>query len=294
MLGRIRELDGAVTFVTITVALTLVSAIACIPVAAEIEPSSGAMLHASVIYVAVVGWQPLVAYAITRRLFGDKHPFDDGVRPVALRHSMFSVIVAVFVLGVAVVIEAVSHQPGTTTPPEVLSSGFSWPTLVRLVVAFMTIVSILWIQAIIEEVAWRGFLLPRLMQALGPWPGLVVHGVVWGLCYSPLFAVAGASVVRSLGYVVTCGLLGVVLGWIRLSTRSIYASAASNATLTICAGLPLLLVGGGSRFSAAFEPPGWLPLVVVVSMIAWYRPWRRAIAIPLRRIPEPLSLPPSE
>lgn len=293
MLDRLRELNGAVVFVTITVALTLLSALACIPVAEELEPSAGAMLRASVIYVAVVGWQPLVAFAITRRLFGELQAFDEGIRPVALRHSMFSVIVAVFVLAVAVVIETLVHHAGDRAPPEVLST-FSWATVVRLVVAVMAIVAILWIQAIIEEVAWRGFLLPRLMRALGPWPGLIVHGLVWGLCYSPLFAVAGASVMRSLAYVVTCGLLGVVLGWIRLSTRSIYASAASNATLTICAGLPLLLVGETSRFSAAFGPPGWLPLVGVVLMIAWHRPWRRAVAIPWRRIPDPASVPPTE
>jgi membrane protease YdiL (CAAX protease family) len=287
MLDRIRELDSAVAFVTITVALTLLSALACIPVADELEPSAGAMLRASVIYVAVVGWQPLVAFALARRLFPDAQPFDDGIRPVALRHSMASVIIAVFVLGVAVVFETVAHRAGTSAPPQILAT-FSWSTVIRLVVAVMTIVSILWIQAIIEEVAWRGFLLPRLMRALGPWPGLVVHGLVWGLCYSPLFAVAGATVTRSLGYVVTCGLLGIVLGWIRLSTRSIYASAASNATLTICAGLPLLLVGHASRFSAAFEPPGWLPLVVVVVMIAWHRPWRRAITVPWRRRREPV------
>lgn len=293
MLDRLRELNGAVVFVTMTVALTLASALACIPVARELEPSAGAMFRASVIYVAVVGWQPLVAFAISRRLFGEPHAFDDGIRPVALRHSMFSVIVAVFVLGVAVVIETMIHHTDGIAAPEVLST-FSWSTVVRLVMAVVAIVAILWIQAIIEEVAWRGFLLPRLMRALGPWPGLIVHGLVWGLCYSPLFAVAGATVMRSLTYVVTCGLLGVVLGWIRLSTRSIYASAASNATLTICAGLPLLLVGETSRFSAAFGPPGWLPLVGVVLMIAWHRPWRRAVAIPWRRIPEPVSLPRSE
>jgi membrane protease YdiL (CAAX protease family) len=206
---------------------------------------------------------------------------------------MASVIIAVFAFGVAVVFETVGDRAGAGPPPQILSTA-SWSTVIRLVVAVMTIVSILWIQAIIEEVAWRGFLLPRLMRALGPWPGLVVHGLVWGLCYSPLFAVAGASVGRSLTYVVTCGLLGIVLGWIRLSTRSIYESAASNATLTICAGLPLLLVGHASRFSAAFEPPGWLPLVVVIVLIAWHRPWRATIAIPWRRIPERVSRRPAD
>jgi membrane protease YdiL (CAAX protease family) len=283
MKQRIRELDGAVVFVIVTAALTLLSAKLCIPVVDTLEPSAGAMLRASVLYVAVVGWQPLVAFAVARRWFGDERPFDEGIRPVALRDSLFSVVIALFVLAVAVVFETFAHHANASGPPQI-QLVFSWPTVVRLVIAVITIVAILWLQAIIEEVAWRGFVLPRLMRALGPWPGLLAHGLVWGLCYSPLFAVTGASMLRSLGYVVTCALLGVVLGWLRLSTRSIYASAASNATLTICAGLPLLLVGEESRFSAAFEPPGWLPLAAVILLIAWHRPWRSTIVIPWRRV----------
>ncbi len=281
MWQRLRELDGAMMFVVVTLALTLASALACVPAADAVEPSARAMLRASVIYVAVVGWQPLVGFAIARRYFTDERPFDDGIRPVALRDSLFSVIVAAFVLAVAVVVETMlSHRIGEATPQ--VTVDLSWTASVRLIVAFVAIVAILWLQAIIEELAWRGYVLPRLMRTLGAWPGLLVHGLLWGLCYSPLFAVNGASLLQSLGYVVTCGLLGVLLGWLRLASRSIYASAASNATLTICAGLPMLLIGGGSRFSAAFQPPGWLPMVAVIAVIFVHRRWRSAITIPWR------------
>jgi membrane protease YdiL (CAAX protease family) len=276
--ARFRELDGPAVFVIITAVFTLIAAVLCLPLAERIDPVAGAVLRASVIYVAVIGWPPLVAVAITRRWFSElQSPPDDGIRSVPARGSMLSIAIALFVLAVAFVIELTLDQQ-LEEQPSVLGE-LSWSELLRVVIAFVIAIAILWIQAIVEELAWRGYLLPRLMRTLGPWRGLAVHGFVWGVCYAPLFAASGASIARSLDYVVTCGLLGFVLGWLRLATNSIYASAASNATLTICAGLPLLLVGQPSRFSAAFQPSGWLPLAVVVAAIAWYRPWRSAITL---------------
>ena len=65
------------------------------------------MLRASAVYVAVVGWQPLVAYALVRRFVLDARPFDVGIGPIAVRDSLASVIVAVIVLALAVTVEAV-------------------------------------------------------------------------------------------------------------------------------------------------------------------------------------------
>jgi membrane protease YdiL (CAAX protease family) len=268
-----RELYPALAFVLITIALTLLSAIVLVPLVEPSDLDDGFLLRASVLYVAVVGWQPLVARAIVRRVFADRRSFDDGIRPIAARESALSVMLAVFVLAVAVAIEGIHGEPTAVAD--------AWPSVARFALGFAAIVAILYLQAIVEELAWRAYVLPRLMRSLGPWPGLLVHGLVWGLTYAPLF--------RSLGYIVTCCLLGAVLGWLRLATRSIYASAASNATLTIGAGLPLLLVGESSRMSAAFAPSGWLPLAAVVAMIAWYRPWRTAIAIPWRHVPEHIN-----
>jgi membrane protease YdiL (CAAX protease family) len=286
MRRRLFELDAVMVFVVVNLALIVVSAVLCGSVMAEIEPGAGAMLRASLTYVAVVGWQPLAAFAVARRLFAERN-FDDGIRPLGFRDTVVPIVIAMFVVLVAVVIDVVANRAGgnAEAAPRMMPS-YSLIMTVKVLVAFAAVVAILWLQAIIEEVAWRGYVLPRLMRTFGPWPGLAVHGFLWGLCYSPFFAVAGGSVGRTLVFVVTSGLLGIVLGWLRLSSRSIYASAASNATLTICAGLPLVVLGKGSLLSAAFGPLGWVPLAAIIVAIACYRPWRRAIAIPWRRTPE--------
>lgn len=284
MLTRLRELDGTIVFMIFNVALILVSAMICVPCAEQIEPSPASMFRASLIYFAVVGWQPLVAFIVAGWLYKERS-FDAGVRPIALHDSFVAVMIALIVIVIAVIIEAVANHAGAK-PGAQIAPHMSWLAAAKVFGAFVTIVAILWLQAIIEELAWRGYVLPRLMRALGAWPGLLVHGLVWGVCYAPLFAVTGGGLMQSLSFVVTAGLMGAVLGWLRLSMRSIYASAASNATLTICAGLPLVFGGHRSLFSAVFGPIGWVPLAIVIVMIAWHRPWRTAIKIPWRRAPE--------
>ncbi len=283
MLRRLFELDAVMVFLVVNVALIFVSAVVCESMMKPTEPGASAMLRASVMYAAVIGWPPLVAFAVARRLFADRD-LDIGIRPLAMGDSFVAIMSALFVVLVAVVVDVIANRVGgrASAPPHLLESG-SVVSTVKVLAAFAAVVAILWLQAIIEEVAWRGYVLSQLMRTLGPWPGLAVHGVVWGLCYSPLFAVTGGTLTTTLLFVVTSGLLGVVLGWLRLSSRSIYASAASNATLTICAGLPLVLLGERSLLSAAFRPLGWIPLGIIIVSILVYRPWRRAIATPWRR-----------
>jgi hypothetical protein len=236
------------------------------------------MLRASLIYVAAVVWQPILAFALLRRRDADDGPYDEGIRPAAVRHSLLSIVAAMLVLGIAAGVESLVSGPHAWNDGD--------DDIGHMVAVFAVIIALLWIQAILEELTWRGLVLPRLMRKVGEWPGLILHGLGWGLCYVPLLVLTGAGVDRSIELVVTMGLLGVVLGWIRLITRSIYASAAANATLTICAGLPLYVLGESSRFAAALQPPGWIPLVVLVVGIAVHRPWRAAISIPWVPLPE--------
>ena len=113
------------------------------------------------------------------------------------------------------------------------------------------------------------------VATLEPWPagGVLVLAV-------------GTAPDRSLELVITLALVGTILGWLRLSSGSIFASAASNATLTLCAGLPLVLAGMSSSTSAVFEPAGWLPLVAIIGAIAWVPAWRAAVAIPIAPLPD--------
>ncbi len=286
--ARLRMMASPLVFVLVAIALTWLSAAAC---SALVEPSPGrtptGLLRASLVYAAIVGWQPLVAFALVRRVLDRRRRLDYGLRPAATRCSLLSIALAIGMLAAAVAVDAVLTR-ASAAPDPLVAIDVSWAHALRSLSAFCGVVAVLWIQAIAEELAWRGYLLPRLMRTLGPWPGLLLHGALWGACYAPAFVVyAGvASLDRLAAFVVTCGLLGIILGWLRLASGSIYASAASNATLTICAGLPLVLEGTSPSFAAVFQPAGWLPLVVVIVVMASRASWRAAVVVPARALPE--------
>jgi membrane protease YdiL (CAAX protease family) len=196
----------------------------------------------------------------------------------------------IVLLGGAAMVEAMLGGPsGAPTGP---TSTPSWSSTVLTVGAFAAVLAVLWIQALAEEIAWRGYLLPRLMEALGSWPGVLLHGFLWGICYAPIFLVgdrSGGGALRIASFTVTCALLGVVLGWLRLASGSIAASATVNATLTICAGLPLVLRGFPSLLGSVFTPAGWIPMALVIAVIA-ARPALRAMVItPARPLPDYLN-----
>ncbi|GBD16999.1 hypothetical protein HRbin26_01910 [bacterium HR26] len=50
--------------------------------------------------------------------------------------------------------------------------------IAQIVLALTLAVPINSVFAFGEEFGWRGYLLPRLMTLLGPWPGLVLHGAI--------------------------------------------------------------------------------------------------------------------
>jgi membrane protease YdiL (CAAX protease family) len=90
-----------------------------------------------------------------------------------------------------------------------------------------------------EEIGWRGWLTPNL-RPLGTWPCLLLTGVIWGVWHSPIILL-GYNYARTdaLGVVFMtawCVLLGVVFGWLRLRTASVWpavlAHGAINAATT--------------------------------------------------------------
>jgi membrane protease YdiL (CAAX protease family) len=246
------------------------------------------LLRASLLYAAVVGWQPLFALWIVRRVV-DRTFVDHSRRTISPRYTWFSIVLPILLLVGATIVDVLVGASRTAADTGQLAVDGS--DVAVAVAAFLGVLAVLWMQACVEELAWRGYVLPRLMEVSGPWPGLFLHGVLWGACYAPVFLVGNGDVQlgRMAGFVVTCGLLGVLLGWLRLASGSIAASATCNATLTICAGLPLVLQGVSPLFGAVFEPAGWLPMLVLVALIVLRPSWRAAVAVPRRRVPEHLN-----
>jgi uncharacterized protein len=123
-----------------------------------------------------------------------------------------------------------------------------------------------------EELGWRGFLLPRLLP-LGQWKALIISGAIWGVWHAPAIAQGhnypDHPFLGILLMTVFCVLLGIIIGWMYLNTRSPWVAALAHGSINAWAGLPYLFLKPG--FDTALggtltSIPGWL---VMGLFIGW-------------------------
>jgi len=99
-----------------------------------------------------------------------------------------------------------------------------------------------------EELGWRGFLLPRLMP-LGQWKALLISGLIWGVWHVPVIAQGhnypDHPIPGILLMIVFCVLLGIIIGWMYLNTRSPWVAALAHGSINAWAGLPYLFLKPG-------------------------------------------------
>jgi membrane protease YdiL (CAAX protease family) len=134
-----------------------------------------------------------------------------------------------------------------------------------------------------EEFGWRGYLLPRLMQRLGPWPGVLAHGAIWGFWHAPLILLLGYNYpghpVAGVGLFTVTGVLGgVLMAWLQLASRSVVPPTIAHAAFNACAGLPFLLLRGVDPAigGVAYSPIGWLALAGAIALVARHPAFRQA------------------
>ncbi|UCC69650.1 MAG: CPBP family intramembrane metalloprotease [Armatimonadota bacterium] len=96
-----------------------------------------------------------------------------------------------------------------------------------------------------EEFGWRGYLLMRLLP-LGAGRAMVLTGAIWGLWHAPIILQGhnypdhpALGVPLMIGF---CILLGVIFGWLRLASGSVFAAAVAHASINGPANTPLLFL----------------------------------------------------
>ncbi len=92
--------------------------------------------------------------------------------------------------------------------------------------------------ALMEEAIFRGVFQEALTAEWGPWPAIVIQGVLFGVLHSQGFP-------RGLEGMIMASVYGVALGWLRLRSRGMAAPCIAHvcADATIFA---LLVLGSGS------------------------------------------------
>lgn len=127
-----------------------------------------------------------------------------------------------------------------------------------------------------EELGWRGWLVPAL-RLLGVWPALIVSGGFWGFWHAPLILLgynfAEPNVLGVLLMIVACILFGILLGWTRLRTGSVWPAVLAHGAFNASAGLGALVIAADSPVPSLVVagPLGivmWGVFAVVIGVLA--------------------------
>jgi membrane protease YdiL (CAAX protease family) len=116
-----------------------------------------------------------------------------------------------------------------------------------------------------EELGWRGWMLPRLVETRGTTVALLLSGVIWGLWHFPLtllgynYPELGAWAAPF--FIGFCVLFAVPIGWLRLTSGSVWPSAVAHAALNASAGLIVLV--------ADVSTPPKLQYAGITGLVGW-------------------------
>jgi membrane protease YdiL (CAAX protease family) len=114
------------------------------------------------------------------------------------------------------------------------------------------------------------------MQQLGVWPGVLLHGAIWGFWQAPLIVLSGYNypghnLVGVPWFIISCALLGVLFGWLQLASGSVFAPTIAHTTFNASGPAPVLLLRdvdaaiGGVLWSPTI---GGLVMLLVISALA--------------------------
>lgn len=126
-----------------------------------------------------------------------------------------------------------------------------------------------------EEWGWRGFLLPKLLP-LGQWQALLLSGTLWGIWYSPIVLLGYDYPFHpKFGIILMtafCIIFGILLGWLRLATGSIWPAAIGHGALNAAGGFFYVVADANQTIDTAQVTilgwTGWIaPLFVILVLV---------------------------
>lgn len=124
-----------------------------------------------------------------------------------------------------------------------------------------------------EELGWRGWLVPAL-RPLGTWPALLISGVIWGAWHSPVILLGynfgRTDITGVLLMIGGCVAWGILLGWLRLRSASVWPAVIAHGALNAAGGLVVIFAAAQPDLGLAgpLGVAGWIVLAVVIGVLA--------------------------
>ncbi len=243
--------------------------------------------RAAGVEIGVVGqlwtWAPAVAAVLCAALTAGREGVADlGRRLVRWRvgRHWYPIVLlgpAVFALAVAGVQILLGARWADVAPTALT---LSLPTLL------LTLVLLTVTDGLGEEVAWRGYALPRLLDRFNPVPASLILGALWGTWHLPLVWTDGAAI-EGLPVWLLYGDVGaksLIFTWVFLRTRgSVLIAALLHGSTNLWAVSPAVEAPGDLAVATGAMAAKWL---LALALFALARPPRT----PTLR-PEPVEGP---
>lgn len=148
-----------------------------------------------------------------------------------------------------------------------------------------------------EELGWRGWLVPAL-RPLGTWPTLLLSGAIWGFWHSPVILLGynfGRVDISGVLFMIGgCIAWGILLGWVRLRSASVWPAVIAHGSLNAAGGL--IVIFAASQPDLALAGPlgiaAWIVIAVVVVVLVLtgqFRQQPELAGAPIRLLSAPRS-----
>ena len=257
------------------------------------EPMGPLMLGISVLFMFL----PALVALIVRRLSGDRsgmflRPNIKGPRRQYLMAALLPGVLTMagaalyFLLfpgdldlsmGYMSELLALSGQAAevpAVTLPQVIGAG-----LVLTLIAPLVLVN--HIAAFGEELGWRGYLLPMLIEGLGESRAVLLNGVLWGIAHAPLVCFGlnytgeypGAPFTGILMMVVFATVLGVFMSYLTLRSGSIWPACVAHGAVNAVREAPLLICAAEYNALLGPKPSGLIGMAgfIVLGGVLMFR-----------------------
>ena len=160
------------------------------------------------------------------------------------------------------------------TLPQVIGAG-----LVLTLIAPLVLVN--HIAAFGEELGWRGYLLPMLIEGLGESRAVLLNGVLWGIAHAPLVCFGlnytgeypGAPFTGILMMVVFATVLGVFMSYLTLRSGSIWPACVAHGAVNAVREAPLLICAAEYNALLGPKPSGLIGMAgfIVLGGVLMFR-----------------------